>query len=60
MPANDHQLKAAEDILIAHQRMDHSGCLCGWGELGRSHPGHQAAMLAQAGLLRTETTDADR
>jgi hypothetical protein len=45
-PAEQH----AEVVLIAHQRRD-SGCLCGWAELGKSHPGHQAAMLREAGLL---------
>lgn len=41
----------AEAILIAHQRHSIRGCLCGWSELGRSHPGHQVAMLREAGLL---------
>ena len=40
----------AEAILIWHQRVnDH--CLCGWDELGKSHPGHQVAMLREHGLL---------
>lgn len=43
--------EAAEAILVAHQRYDIQGCLCGWGELGRSHPAHQVAMLRRAGLL---------
>lgn len=42
----------AEQILIAHQRRDAGSCLCGWGELGRSHAGHQVEMLAARGLLR--------
>jgi hypothetical protein len=46
-------LKAAELILITHQR-HRGGCLCGWSELGKSLPGHQAAMLREAGLLSTE------
>lgn len=41
----------AEAILVAHQRYDCGSCLCGWSELGRSHAGHQAAMLRRAGLL---------
>lgn len=41
----------AEAILIAHQRRDIGACVCGWDELGRSHPGHQVAMLRQAELL---------
>lgn len=44
---------AAELILIAHQR-HRGGCLCGWSELGKSLPGHQAAMLREAGLLRDD------
>jgi hypothetical protein len=42
---------SAEVILIAHQRRDIRGCICGWSELGKSHPGHQVAMLREAGLL---------
>ena len=41
----------AEAILIAHQRHTIGSCLCGWAELGRSHAGHQVAMLREAGLL---------
>jgi hypothetical protein len=46
--------EAAEAILIAHQRRDSRSCLCGWSELGRSHPGHQVVMLREAGLLNEE------
>jgi len=46
-------LQDAELILIAHQR-HRGGCLCGWAELGKSLPGHQAAMLREAGLLRED------
>lgn len=42
----------AEGILIAHQRLDGGGCLCGWSKLGESHPGHQVAMLRRSALLR--------
>jgi hypothetical protein len=41
----------AQAILTAHQRRDVGSCLCGWSELGKSHPGHQVAMLREAGLL---------
>lgn len=41
----------AEAILVAHQRMDIRGCLCGWNEIGRSHAKHQVEMLAKAGLI---------
>lgn len=44
--------EAAEEVLIAHQR-HRGGCLCGWSELGKSHPGHQVAMLRDAALLNT-------
>lgn len=43
-------VRDAESILVAHQR-HRGGCLCGWAELGKSHPGHQAAVLREAGLL---------
>lgn len=43
--------EAAEAILVAHQRRDLGSCLCGWSELGKSHPGHQVAMLREAELL---------
>jgi len=46
-------MQAAELILVAHQR-HRGGCLCGWNELGKSLPGHQAAMLREAGLLHDE------
>ncbi len=43
--------EAAEAILVEHQRHG-GGCLCGWAELGRSHPGHQVTMLRKAALLK--------
>ena len=44
------KLQAAEWVLVSHQRR-RGGCLCGWNELGKSLPGHQAAMLREAGPL---------
>lgn len=38
-------------LLIAHQRFDAGGCLCGWNKLGKVHAGHQADVLDRAGLL---------
>jgi hypothetical protein len=38
------------EVLAAHQRQNSSSCLCGWAELGRSHPAHQAAALTAAGF----------
>ncbi len=49
----------AEAILISHQRRDIGGCLCGWAELGKSHAGHQVAMLSEAGLLPSPDDDLD-
>ena len=43
---------AATKVLVAHQRQTAQHCLCGWGELGRSHPEHVAKQLQAAGLLR--------
>jgi hypothetical protein len=43
--------EAAEAILLAHLKRDIRGCMCGWSELGKSHPGHQVAMLREAALL---------
>lgn len=37
-------------LLIAHQRWDVGGCLCGWNQLGMSHALHQAEVIAEAGL----------
>jgi hypothetical protein len=48
---NPRQL--AIDVLVAHQRKNSQYCLCGWGELGMSHPAHVAAILDVAGCLRT-------
>jgi hypothetical protein len=42
-------------LLIAHQRQDVGGCLCGWSVLGKSHAAHQADELARAGLLSADT-----
>lgn len=44
--------RLAAAILVAHQRRDISGCMCGWSELGRSHAAHVAAVLDGAGALR--------
>ncbi|WP_213002665.1 hypothetical protein [Winogradskya consettensis] len=47
--------RRAEALLIAHQRRDVQGCLCGWAELGKSHAGHQVGVLREAGLLVQDT-----
>jgi hypothetical protein len=49
--------------LIEHQRLDISGCICGWGvdhgHMGQSHAAHQAelvlAALHAAGLVVVPT-----
>lgn len=48
--------EVAQAILTAHQR-HRGGCLCGWSELGKSHPGHQVAMLREAALLKDALSD---
>lgn len=50
-------LARAEDALVAHQRFDNRSCLCGWAELGKSHPRHVAGVLAAAGLLRDQPAE---
>lgn len=45
--------KAAEAVLTAHQRHK-GGCLCGWADLGKSHPAHQTQQLRQAQLLHDD------
>lgn len=32
--------KVMISVLVYHQPTSTSGCHCGWGELGRSHPEH--------------------
>lgn len=39
----------AEKILVDHQR-HRGGCLCGWAQLGGSHPAHQVDMMRAAGV----------
>jgi hypothetical protein len=34
--------EALVQVLVQHQRMTSQFCLCGWGELGKSHPAHIA------------------
>ena len=50
----------AEAVLVAHQRRDIGSCLCGWAQLGKSHPRHQVAMLREAGVLAAEPTALQR
>lgn len=38
------------EVLVKHQRQNASSCLCGWAELGHSHPEHQAEQLTAAGF----------
>jgi hypothetical protein len=52
--ANRQINKTAEAVLVAHQRFDAGGCLCGWAELGKSHAAHQVRMLAEAGVVAAD------
>lgn len=38
-------LEIITDVLVAHQRKDIGSCICGWSELGKSFPEHQAKMI---------------
>jgi hypothetical protein len=52
------QVRGAEQvkaILTIHQPVRHTEsltCLCGWAELGKSFPGHQAEKLREEGVLK--------
>lgn len=35
------------EVLVYHQRRDLQHCMCGWGELGASHPEHVADVYEQ-------------
>jgi hypothetical protein len=55
MPKMDRTVtKRVEAVLMDHLKKSIEGCICGWSELGKRHPGHQAKMLEEAGLLITE------
>ena len=51
------RLSQVAEVLVWHQRIDPSGCVCGPLPLGSSHPRHQAEMLAAGGLLPETTTE---
>lgn len=36
----DEQRAHLIQVLIYHQPTNTSGCICGWAELGKSHPEH--------------------
>lgn len=44
------------DVLVYHQRKDIGHCLCGWGELGRSHAEHVADVYERSVAARLGTT----
>ena len=44
-------------VLVAHQRVNMTACLCGWADLGRSHAVHVARVLDHAGALRRVTEE---
>lgn len=35
-----HERQLLIAVLVAHQRKDIHGCICGWAKVGRSHPEH--------------------
>lgn len=48
------------DVLIAHQRRDIKGCICGWERLGHSHPAHvlgEIVVVVQAAAQTPGDTD---
>jgi hypothetical protein len=45
---------AAEVIVANHVRVDSLKCLCGFGQIGKSHALHVVQELAAAGLLVDE------
>ncbi len=51
-------LQAVETVLIAHQRMDIRSCLCGWGDIGKSHATHVGKLVIEA--LRVPEQDPDQ
>ena len=42
-------------VLVYHQRRDISGCHCGWGVLGASHPAHIADIYEESLRARITT-----
>ncbi len=40
-------------VLVYHQPTNTSGCLCGWGELGRSHPEHVVEIYEMSIIRRS-------
>jgi hypothetical protein len=42
---------SAVDVLVTHQRISMSGCMCGGVQLGESFAQHQVDMLVSAGHL---------
>lgn len=47
-------------VLVGHQRQSAQFCLCGWGELGKSHAEHVADVYERAAVagLATERDEA--
>ena len=50
---DDLRTRIVVAVLTSHQRQTAQHCLCGWGQLGHSHPEHQAdAVIREIGLIR--------
>ena len=45
------------ETLVYHSRKGITGCRCGWGKLGRSHPEHIADVYEQMVALRDASNE---
>ena len=57
---SDDLLTRIAAALTAHQRRDSQFCICGWGQLGKSHADHQADAVIRDLGLRQETEPANK
>ena len=47
------------EVLVYHWPTSTSGCGCGWGVLGASHPKHIAEVYEESVALRAPVSDPD-
>lgn len=47
-PTTHYEREVLVSVLVYHQRMDDTGCACGWRELGESHAEHIADVYEMA------------
>ena len=50
-----HDRTVLVDVLVYHQRLDISGCACGWSVLGASHAEHVADIYEESLRVRGDT-----